>query len=402
MKRQHLSLLLLPLALLASGASSQAIQTAAKWSWSLPNFLPPPRVPADNAMSESRFQLGRKLFYDTRLSGNGKESCASCHLQRLAFTDGRKVAVGATGDTTPRNSPSIVNAAWRATLTWANPATVTLEQQMEGPLFGESPIEMGVSDNNRKEILARFASDADYRRDFAQAFPGEADPFTFGNIIKAIAVFERGVVSTSSKYDLYLQGKATLTPQETRGKDLFFGEKAECHHCHGSVNFDDQFYHAKSREVETPFHNTGLYDIDGKGGYPAPNRGVYENTHKPSDMGAFRAPSLRNIAVTGPYMHDGSVETLEEVIDIYAAGGRNVTSGPFAGDGRYNINKSSLIVPIDLSSQEKSDLVAFLKTLTDESLLTSPRFADPWPSRVSQDSPGVAAPDSKKNASSAP
>jgi cytochrome c peroxidase len=390
MTRQQLSFLLLSLALLASDAPSQATEAAAKWRWSLPDFLPPPRVPADNAMSETRFQLGRKLFYDTRLSGNGKESCASCHLQRLAFTDGRKVAVGATGDTTPRNSPSIANAAWRATLTWANPATVTLEQQMEGPLFGESPVEMGVNDNNRKEILARFASDADYRREFAQAFPGKSDPITFGNIIKAIAVFERGVVSTSSKYDQYLQGKTTLTPEEARGKDLFFGEKAECHHCHGSVNFDDQFYHAKSREVETLFHNTGLYDIDGKGAYPAPNRGVYENTNKPADMGAFRAPSLRNIAVTGPFMHDGSVATLEEVIEIYAAGGRNVTSGPFAGDGRYNINKSALIVPIDLSAQEKSDLVAFLKTLTDESLLTSPRFADPWAAHVSQGSPGEA------------
>ena len=133
-----------------------------------------------------------------------------------------------------------------------------------------------------------------------------------------------------------------------------------------------------TREIETPFHNTGLYDLDGKGAYPEPNRGVFENTHNPAEMGAFRAPSLRNIAVTAPYMHDGSVATLEDVIDIYAAGGRNVASGPLKGDGRYNPNKSALIVPIDLTPQEKSDLIAFLKTLTDDSLLTSPRFADPW------------------------
>ncbi|WP_442756824.1 MbnH family di-heme enzyme [Methylocystis sp. JAN1] len=365
-------------ALIAWGALSNAAEIKTNWIWSLPDYLPPPRVPIDNPMSETRFQLGRKLFYDTRLSGNGKESCASCHVQALAFTDGRKVAVGATGETTPRNSPSIANAAWRATLTWANPAMVTLERQMEGPLFGEAPIEMGVNDNNRKEILARFASDADYRHDFALAFPNEAEPISFGNIIKAIAVFERGVVSASSKYDLYLQGKATLTPEETRGKDLFFGEKAECHHCHGSVNFDDQFYHATTREIETPFHNTGLYDIDGKGGYPAPNRGVFESSGAPDDMGKFRAPSLRNIAVTGPYMHDGSVATLEEVIDIYAAGGRDVASGPLKGDGRYNAHKSELIVPIDLNSQEKSDIIAFLKTLTDDELLHAPRFSNPW------------------------
>ncbi len=364
-------------ALFAAVTSSLAADSGADWVWSLPDYLPPPHVPADNPMSETRFQLGRRLFYDARLSGNGKESCASCHLPHLAFSDGRKVAVGATGETTPRNAPSIANVAWRATLTWANPALVSLEAQMLAPLFGENPIEMGVNDANKKEILARFAADADYRRDFAQSFPGEAQPITLGNIIKAIAVFERGVVSISSKYDRYLQGKETLTPEETRGKDLFFGEKAECHHCHGSINFDDQFYHAKSRVIEMQFHNTGLYNIGGTGDYPEPNRGVYENSSKAEDMGAFRAPSLRNVAVTGPYMHDGSVATLEEVIDIYAAGGRNVTSSPFAGDGRTNPHKSELIVPIDLSAQEKSDLVAFLKTLTDEAFLTSPRLAAP-------------------------
>jgi cytochrome c peroxidase len=388
MKPRASLLALLSLTLLATAAQSEPPQDAAAWRWTLPDFLPPPREPADNPMSEARFQLGRKLFYDARLSGNGKESCASCHLQKLAFTDGRPVAIGATGQATPRNSPSVANAAWRATLTWANPALVTLERQMENPLFGEDPIEMGVNDDNRAEILARFEADPGYRLAFAQAFPKEAKPVSFGNVIKAIAAFERGVVSASSKYDLYLQGKASLSPEETRGKDLFFGEKAECHHCHGSVNFDDQFYHAKTREIETPFHNTGLYDLDGKGGYPAPNRGVFENSHKPEDMGAFRAPSLRNIAVTAPYMHDGSVATLEEVIDIYAAGGRNVSNGPLKGDGRRNPNKSALIVPIELTAQEKSDLIAFLKTLTDETLLTSPRFADPWaPAATSANGP---------------
>jgi cytochrome c peroxidase len=371
--------LVLTVAALAVEAAPASMGGASRdWVWSLPGFLPPPRVPADNPMSEARFQLGRKLFYDARLSGNGKESCSSCHLQHLAFTDGRKVAVGATGENTPRNSPGIANAAWRATLTWANPAMVTLERQMEGPLFGEAPVEMGVNDNNKQEILGRFKTDADYRSAFAEAFPGEAEPVSFGSIIKAIAAFERGVVSASSKYDAYLEGKATLTEQEMRGKDLFFGEKAECHHCHGSVNFDDQFYHAGTREIETPFHNTGLYNIDGKGGYAAPNRGVFESSHAAADMGKFRAPSLRNVAVTGPYMHDGSIATLEEVVEFYAAGGRNIADGPFAGDGRVNPHKSEFIGQIDLDARDKSDLVAFLKTLTDESFLKSPRFSNPW------------------------
>ena len=360
-------------------AAPVAAKDGGVWVWTLPSYLPPPHVPADNPMSEERFELGRRLFYDTRLSGNGAESCASCHLQKLAFTDGRKFGVGATGEETARNAPSIANVAWRATLTWANPALATLERQMLVPLFGEAPIEMGVNDDNKGEVLGRFSSDESYLREFASAFPGEAQPIDFGNIVKAIAVFERGVVSVSSRYDRYLEGKAALTPQEVRGKDLFFGEKAECHHCHGSVNFDDQFYHAKTREIETPFHNTGLYNLGADGAYPEPNRGVFELSQKPDDMGAFRAPSLRNIAVTGPYMHDGSVATLEEVIDIYAAAGRNIASGPYKGDGRRNPHKSELIVPIDLSPQEKADLVAFLKTLTDEEFLRSERFAPSKP-----------------------
>lgn len=351
---------------------------ATGWTWDLPSYIPLPREAADNPMSEAKFQLGRHLFYDTRLSGNGAISCASCHLQERAFTDGRSTSIGATGEHTPRNAPSLVNAVWRATFTWANPALVTFESQMDGPMLGEHPVEMGVTDANKPEILARLRADPYYPQHFKEAFPDAGNPMTFASIVKAIATFERGIVSFDSRYDQYLQGKATLSAAEQRGHDLFFGEKGECHHCHGSSNFDDQFAHAKSREVETPFHNTGLYNIDGKGGYPAPNRGLYEMTGNPDDMGKFRAPSLRNVAVTGPYMHDGSVATLEDVVEIYAQGGRNIETGPDVGDGRFSPVKSDLIVKIDLSPQEKADLVAFLNTLTDETLLGSPRFSDPW------------------------
>jgi cytochrome c peroxidase len=284
----------------------------AAWNWNLPSFVPPPRVPADNPMSEEKFQLGRRLFYDVRLSGNGTLACASCHLQERAFTDGRVTSLGSTGEHTPRNAPSIANTAWHATYTWANPALVTLERQMENPLFGEHPIEMGVNDGNKAAIVDRFRGDPDYRNWFKAAFPEKADPISFDTIIKAIAAFQRGVVSFGSRYDQYLDGRIKLNDQEQRGHDIYFGEKAECHHCHGTVNLDDQFVHEKSREIETPFHNTGLYDIDGKGGYPLPNRGLYDVTHEPDDMGKFRAPSLRNIAETAPYMHDGTVATLEE------------------------------------------------------------------------------------------
>ncbi|MCK6393023.1 methanobactin export MATE transporter MbnM [Zoogloea sp.] len=358
--------------------NSQAVNTDASWSWNLPVNFATPAVPADNPMSEEKFQLGRYLFHDTRLSGNGTQSCASCHLQSLAFTDGKAVATGSTGEHTARSAMPIANVAYHPTFNWANSATTTLEQQMETPLFATSPVELGINDSNRAAVLKRFQDDSDYVARFGRAFPGETSPINFTNIIKAIATFERGMLSGDAKYDRYQKGQATLTASEERGRNLFFTEKAECFHCHGSFNFNDQLKHAGSRSVETPFHNTGLYNIDGKGGFPAPNRGIFELTGKAEDMGAFRAQSLRNVAVTAPYMHDGSIATLEEVLDFYAAGGRHITSGPLAGDGRNNPYKSDLISRIDLDAQEKADLIAFLKTLTDENLLTSSRFSNPF------------------------
>lgn len=371
----------------AEPAGSRPEPAVRAWSWSLPSYVPPPREPADNPMSEEKFELGRHLFYDKRLSGNGTIACASCHLQEKAFTDGRATSPGSTGEHTPRNAPSVVNSAWNATYTWANPALVTLERQIEVPLYGDNPIEMGVTDANKAEILARLRAEPRYAVLFAAAFPGEADPVTLTNVVKAVTSFERGLVSFSSRYDQYLQGKAVLSDGERRGLELFFGEKGECHHCHGSSNLNDQFVHTRTREAPLLFHNTGLFNIDSKGGYPYPNRGIFELTGAPADMGRFRAPSLRNVAVTAPYMHDGSVATLEDVIEIYSAGGRRLSEGPHAGDGRINPLKSELIVKIDLSPQEKADLVAFLKTLTDEMLLSSPRFADPWQTTTSAGQP---------------
>lgn len=288
--------------------------------------------------------------------------------------------MGSTGEQHPRNAQSIANVVYNATLTWANPSLVTLEKQMETPLFGENPVEMGVNDHNRNEVLARIATDADYGRMFAAAFPGDANPVRWDTIIAAIAAFQRTLISGNSRYDKFLRGELVLGTAEERGRLLFFGEKAECFHCHGSFNFNDQVVHAGSRIVETPFHNTGLYNIDGKGGFPEPNRGVYELTGRAEDMGAFRAPSLRNVELTAPYMHDGTMTSLEEVLDFYAAGGRLITSGPHAGDGRTNPYKSDLIALIDLSPAERADIIAFLKTLTDHEFITNPRHADPFAS----------------------
>ena len=354
---------------------------AGQWRWELPAHFPVPKVPETNPMSEAKVDLGRHLFYDRRLSGNGTQSCASCHHQDKAFTDGLGTAIGSTGMAHPRGAQGLANVAYHATLTWANPSLVTLEKQMEVPLFGDDPVEMGVNDHNRAEVLARLHAEPVYAAKFAAAFPEAAQPMGWGQVIQAIASFQRTLLSGHSRYDQYLQGKAQLTVPETRGMALFFGEKAECFHCHGSFNFNDQIVHAASRVVETPFHNTGLYNLGGTGAFPEHNRGVFELTALVKDMGAFRAPSLRNVEVTAPYMHDGSVATLEAVLDFYADGGRRIASGPYAGDGRLNPHKSELISLIDLNAQDKSDLVAFLKTLTDHDFLQNPRHSDPWPRR---------------------
>ena len=369
------------------GAGTELSETrgsAAGWSWNLPAYFPEPKVPVDNPMSADKVELGRFLFYDKRLSGNGQQACAGCHRQDLAFTDGRAVAVGSTGEVLARGSQHLGNVAYNATLTWANPSLVTLERQMETPLFGERPVEMGVNDANRDEVLQRLRDDtvlAGYPQRFAAAFPGQGQPIQWGNVIKAISAFQRTLISGRSRYDQWLAGQATLAESELRGMKLFFGEKAECFHCHGSFNFNDQIVHAASRIVETPFSNTGLYNLGGTGAFPEPNRGVFELTARAEDMGKFRAPSLRNVEVTAPYMHDGTVGTLEEVLRFYAAGGRHITSGPYAGDGRANPFKSDLVSRIDLSDQEQADIVAFLKSLTDHDFLTDPRLADPFASK---------------------
>ena len=353
-------------------------RSSSGWQWQLPSYFPIPKVPEDNPMSTQKVDLGRFLFYDRRLSANGTMACASCHRQDRAFTDGRTQAIGSTGQLHPRNAQPLANAAYHPTLTWANKSVTSLEQQMQVPIFGVDPIEMGVNDANKAEVLQRLKDQPLYQEKFAAAFPAESNPIDWVNVTKAIASFQRSLISANSRYDQQLQGKTTLTEQEQRGKQLFFGEKAECFHCHGTFNFNDQVVHASTRVLETPFHNTGLYNIGGTGAFPVPNRGLFELTGLSTDMGRFRAPSLRNVEKTAPYMHDGSIATLEEVLDFYAAGGRNITSGPYAGDGRQNPNKSSLVSLINLNAQDRADLVAFLKTLTDEEFITSPQHADPF------------------------
>lgn len=349
------------------------------YTWVLPAGFPRPKVPADNPMSEAKVELGRRLFYDKRLSGNETYSCGSCHEQKRAFTDGRGTALGSTNEAHPRGSMSLANVGYAASLTWANPLVTALEKQALVPMFGETPVELGLA-GREDEMLGRLKAEPLYQELFPRAFPEKQEPIDLDAVTKAIAAFERTMISGNSPYDRYLAGEtAALSESAIRGKALFFSEQLECFHCHGGFSMADSVTHEGKAIDELTFHNTGLYNIDGKGGYPAPNRGVLEITNNPADMGRFKAPTLRNIAVTAPYMHDGSIATLSEAIDHYAAGGRTVASGPLAGDGSKNPYKSEFLTGFLLSDQEKLDLIAFLESLTDQDFLTRPELADPWP-----------------------
>jgi len=346
----------------------------------IPSGFPAPRTPEDNAPSVAKRELGRRLFYDERLSANRQQSCASCHQQNLAFTDGLPHAVGSTGQAHSRSSLSLTNVGYNATLNWASPNLTALEQQILVPLFNESPIELGATSGS-DEILARIADDAAYRARFEEAFAGEAELVSWDHVVKALATFVRALVAFDSAFDrfVYKNQVAALDDSERRGMELFFSERLECHHCHGGFNFTESSVHASSGFEAERFHNTGLYNLDGEGAYPTDNQGTYELTGDPKDMGHFRAPTLRNIAVTAPYMHDGSVETLEDVVRIYEAGGRNVTEGPYAGDGRENPLKSGFVAGFSLTDQERSDLVRFLEALTDTNFLSDPQLSNPFP-----------------------
>jgi cytochrome c peroxidase len=348
------------------------------YAWDIDASQPPPAVPAGNPMTIDKIELGRRLFYDVRLSINDTMSCASCHLQALAFTDGKARAVGATGEVHPRGSMTLVNVAYASRLTWANQLLDKLEDQALTPLFGDKPVEMGMAGRD-EEIVELLRNDARYAELVRKAFPREDDPYSIVSVVRAIAAFVRSIVSYSSPYDSYLRGDATaISESAARGMELFFSERLECFHCHGGFNFTDSTTHANSRIDRIGYHNTGLYNLDGEGQFPADNTGLFDMTGKRRDMGRFKAPTLRNVAVTAPYMHDGSIATLEDVIAHYARGGRLIEEGPNAGDGRRSPFKSEFIRGFELTDTELADLIAFLESLTDQRVLSDPRWSDPF------------------------
>ena len=358
----------------------RATDGGATYPWDLPPGFPRPKVPADNPMSAAKVALGRHLFYDRRLSADGTYSCASCHEQRLAFTDGKGRAVGVTGQVHPRGSMGLANIAYSPVLTWADPTQRRLETQALVPLFGTGPVELGLA-GREHELLLRLRGEPLYPGLFAAAFPDDAAPLSLANVPRAIASFERTLLSGRSPYDLYRTSAdpRALSPAALRGEELFFSERTACFRCHGGFNFTETADFVGKGVVEITFHNTGLYNLDAHGSYPAPNTGVHALTRDPGDMGRFKAPSLRNIALTAPYMHDGSIGTLAAVIRHYEAGGRTVSEGPHRGVGADNARKSRFVAGFALTDGERGDLVRFLESLTDLAFTSDRRFSDPWP-----------------------
>jgi cytochrome c peroxidase len=331
--------------LAAFPARAQHATVADFFSTRVPRWFPVPNVPVDNPISEAKVELGRSLFYDERFSGNGTYSCGSCHQQALAFTDGLAHAVGSTGQHHSRSTMSLVNVVYNASFGWEDRRS-SLEAQMEVPMYNEHPIEMGLKGRDA-EVLARFTRSSRDIEQFRKAFPADASPVTLENIIKAIASFERVIISADSAFDRYLykDDRSGMSPSARRGVELFFSDRLRCSECHSSVNLSGPtiFSGAMPSDPQAFFHDTGV-------------------STRPA---RFRAPTLRNIAVTAPYMHDGSIGTLKDVVQHYARG------------GRPRPEKSDRVGGFAISPAETDDLIAFLQSLTDQGFLTNAAFSNP-------------------------
>jgi cytochrome c peroxidase len=311
--------------------------------------------------------LCKYLFYDKHLSINGSKSCGSCHAPQFSFTDGYRRSVGALGDVLQRNAPPLVNLAYNTHYTWANDTLTRLEQQIRLPLFAHN--EMGLTPDNT-DILRYIATDSVYKALFSAVFPHQS--ISYPHIVNSLACFVRTLVSHRAPYDdyIYLHKTQALTASQLRGEKLFLSKKTDCVQCHSGINFNMEM-----GKTANAFFNIGLYNIGDSSAYPTSDTGLQMQTKKPEDMGKFRVPTLRNLAFTAPYLHDGSVATLTEIIDIYANGGGH--TGVHSG-GDANIYKDKRITGFMFSAAERTDLLNFLMALSDSNFVKNPAFQNPY------------------------
>lgn len=327
-----------------------------------PLGLPPVPVPSDNPPTAATVALGKRLYYDPVLSVDRTVSCATCHDPRDAFADGKRVAVGVAGKTGTRNSPSVVDGAYYTAQFWDGRAP-DLEQQAAGPV--QNPVEMA---HTLPGVAQRLNADPSYRAQFDAAFgPGAV---TFDKVEKAIASFERTLLSANSPFDRWYFGheKGALSASAQRGFEVFRrADRGNCTVCH-TVSENYALF------TDNKFHNIGVGVVNEQPTDP----GRYAVTHNPADLGAFRTPSLRNVALTAPYMHDGSLKTLKDVVDFYVGGGN---SNPHLDPNMKSLDQ--------LTARDRADLVEFLKSLTGP----LPRAAFPEaPRQTTSGRPSAALP----------
>jgi len=265
---------------------------ATDYAWELPRGFPEPAVPADNPMSVAKVALGARLFSDPRLSVTGRYSCQSCHSPDRAFTDGLPRSRGATGETVPLNAPTLLNVAYQPSLGWQDTGVRTLEQQMRGPMFNEHPPELGLA-GREGAVEAALAADPGMTRAFAEAFPDQP-AVSMANVIRSIAAYERTLFAGDSPFDRYVFGgeHGALGGEEKRGMRLFFSERTGCSSCHGGINFSGPWVDAGEPAAAAVFADTGTGT-------------------------KVRVPTLRNLARTAPYLHDGRFATVEAVLEHY-------------------------------------------------------------------------------------
>jgi len=343
--------------------------------------LPPVPIPADNPQTPAKIALGDKLFHDTRFSADGKVSCATCHDQGKGFTDKLPVSEGFNGLTGTRNAPTVLNSAYMTSLFWDG-REPDLEGQSKQPPI--NPVEGGLP--NHEPILQIVRDDKDYAQAFGVVFDIDAKEISMDHVSKAIASFERTVVAGNSAFDRYYYAGEhdALAENEGRGLELFLG-KGRCVSCHRieqtQALFTDNRFHnigvgfkqirGKEAETAAQFQKSKQAGADVDVAVLTQKNvselGRFAVTDNITEVGAFKTPTLRNVDQTAPYMHDGSLATLEDVIDFYNNGGRDKESDPLSGF------QSGGIRPLNLSDEEKQDLVAFMKALSSPDL---ERFTD--------------------------
>lgn len=337
-----------------------------------PLGLPPVPIPADNPQTPEKIKLGDKLFHDTRFSSTGDVSCATCHDKNKGFTDQLRVSEGINKLTGTRNAPTVINSAYLHSQFWDG-REPSLEEQSAQPFL--NPIEMGLS--THEPILKIVRSDPEYKQLFAAAFGKRGEKISMKEVKQAIASFERTVIGGDSPFDRYRYGgdKTAMTPEQTRGLQVFVGQ-GRCVSCHvieqTQALFTDNRFHnlgvgfkrirGQVNTVAQEFVKSKQQGIDVDHAVLSQQNvselGRFAITENPTEVGSFKTSTLRNIALTAPYMHDGSLETLEDVVDFYNNGGRLKETDP------VDDFQSGGIRPLNLSDQQKADLVAFMKALT--------------------------------------